>query len=264
MNYGDDLFKGTAWYYSRFRPIYPSYLFRFLVNKFSLDGQGNMLDLGCGTGEIASRLYDWFESIIGIDMEYEMLNEAKEFKEQARIPNIEYFNGDLHHFISEMSVSNIKLVTMAKSFHWMNREEVLEKLYNLIIPGGGVAIIDNYIPNKEFTLWENKVKEVISKWYGDKRKAGNTIYAHPDKSHASIIENSKFKLEIHNLPSYKYRWTVDSILGNIYSTSYGAKRFLGDNISGFENELRNELLKINNLGLFEEDINISVKLALKV
>lgn len=42
MNYGDDLFKGTAWYYSRFRPIYPSYLFRFLVNKFSLDGQGNM------------------------------------------------------------------------------------------------------------------------------------------------------------------------------------------------------------------------------
>ncbi len=43
--------KGTAWYYSRYRPLYSSALIRYLRFKFSLDGNGNMLDLGCGDGD---------------------------------------------------------------------------------------------------------------------------------------------------------------------------------------------------------------------
>jgi len=263
VKYGDELFKGNAWYYSRYRPTYPSYLFRFLINKFSLDGKGNMLDIGCGTGEMAFRLYDWFEEIVGIDTENEMLIEAKKIKKTARIQNVDFFHGDINKFISEVNFPNIKLVTMAKSFHWMNRKEVLDVLYDLITPGGGVAIIDNYIPNKKLMDWENKVNEVVSKWYGNERKAGNTTYSHPKQSHASIIDKSRFLLEEYNLPSYKYFWTVDSILGNLYSTSYGAKRFLGEDINAFEKELRMELLKINDSGIFEENINVSIKIALK-
>ncbi|WLR42093.1 hypothetical protein LC087_15170 [Bacillus carboniphilus] len=47
--YGEGLFKGSAEYYSKYRPIYPSNLIRFLVDKFSLNGEQNLLDLGCGT-----------------------------------------------------------------------------------------------------------------------------------------------------------------------------------------------------------------------
>lgn len=75
-DYGPDLFKGTAWYYSRYRPPYPSSLIRFLVNKFSLNGEGRLLDLGCGTGQLALRFSDWFEEIVGVDTESEMLDEA--------------------------------------------------------------------------------------------------------------------------------------------------------------------------------------------
>ncbi len=60
-DYGDELFKDTAWYYSRYRPIYPASLIRYLIDKFSLDGNGRMLDLGCGTGQLAFRFADWFE-----------------------------------------------------------------------------------------------------------------------------------------------------------------------------------------------------------
>lgn len=107
------------------------------------------------------------------------------------------------------------------------------------------------------------IDNVVSKWYGNERRAGNTTYSHPEKSHSSIIEESKFKLETHNLASYKYIWDIESIIGYIYSTSYGTKRFLGPYVKLFEKELKKELLKLNSNGKFQENINLSVKLALK-
>ncbi len=55
-DYGKDLFEGTAGYYSRYRPLYQASLIRYLIGKFSLDGKGQMLDLGCGTGQLGFRL----------------------------------------------------------------------------------------------------------------------------------------------------------------------------------------------------------------
>ncbi|MCM3595056.1 hypothetical protein M4D55_04570 [Metabacillus idriensis] len=56
---------------------------------------------------------------------------------------------------------------------------------------------------------------------------------------------------------------MDSIIGNIYSTSYGSKKFLGFSSDAFEEDLKGELLKLNSDGLFNEEIQLSVKLALK-
>ena len=64
-DYGKDLFEGTAWYYSRYRPLYPASLIRYLIGNFPLDGKGQMLDLGCGTGQLAFKFSDWFEGIVG-------------------------------------------------------------------------------------------------------------------------------------------------------------------------------------------------------
>ena len=75
--YGDDLFKGTAWYYSRYRPLHSSNLIRYLRNKFSLDGNGNILDLGCGDGRLSLRFSDWFETVVGLDTEPKMIQEGK-------------------------------------------------------------------------------------------------------------------------------------------------------------------------------------------
>ncbi|MFJ7973517.1 hypothetical protein [Psychrobacillus sp. NPDC096389] len=105
--------------------------------------------------------------------------------------------------------------------------------------------------------------EVVKRWYGNERRAGNTTYAHPTVSHQDIISNSKFNLEIYEMPTYEHVWTVDSIIGNIYSTSYGTKRFLGENVQLFENHLKEELLALDDTGIYKEQLNISVKLAVK-
>ncbi|PYZ96992.1 SAM-dependent methyltransferase [Alteribacter lacisalsi] len=258
--YGDNLFKGTAQYYSRYRPVYPASLVRFLVDRFSLDGTGRLLDLGCGTGQFAQRFSDWVEEIVGIDPEPEMINEAARLSREGRISNADWFNGTLENYHDE---SPFRLVTMAKSFHWMDRKAVLADLYDRVETGGGAAIIDTYAPDQAQPKWKSELDKVVARWYGLERRAGNDVYRHPKISHEEVIRESPFKLETASLPPSEHVWTVESLLGNLYSTSYGSKRFLGSRIADFEKDLRETLLRIEPSGVFWEKTSTSVKLALK-
>lgn len=71
----------------------------------------------------------------------------------------------------------------------MDREKILDMLYEMIAHGGGIAIIDNYSTNKELLPWQLKIQQVVEQWYGKKRRAGNTTYSHPTVSYEEIILN---------------------------------------------------------------------------
>lgn len=262
QKYGDELFAGTALFYSRYRPLYPASLIRFLIQRFALDGTGQMLDLGRGDGRLALRFVDWFEKIMGIDQEAEMIQQAIHLQQETRFSNTKWFLGDLENYNTNHK-EKFKLVTIAKAFHWMEREKTLELLFSMVSPGGGIAIIDPASTKVTPSLWELKVDEVMKHWYGGERRAGNTIYRPPSETYEQLINRSNFDLETIELPPYQHSWNIGSIIGNIYSSSYGAKHFLGDNSHLFERHLREELLKIEPTGSFKENIQLSVQLALK-
>src|SRR5690349_23730188 len=47
-----------------------------VAHKFNLDGTGRLLDLGCGTGQLAIPFSSYFEEVIGLDPEPEMLEQS--------------------------------------------------------------------------------------------------------------------------------------------------------------------------------------------
>jgi len=145
----------------------------------------------------------------------------------------------------------------------MDRPRVLEELYDLLPYGGGVAIIDNYDPDKSLEPWQVKLNELIERWYVKERRAGKSTYTHPIISHEEVISNSKFEVEVHTLPTYEINWTIESILGNLYSTSYGARRFLGNKIEEFEKEVKESLSEFSTTGELRETVIVSVKLGRK-
>lgn len=93
LNYGPDLFKGTAEYYAKYRAPYPAELFCDIVQNFGLDGQGKLLDLSCGTGEIAIPLAGYFEKVLAIDPEQQMLDEGHVKARRQGINNINWHKG---------------------------------------------------------------------------------------------------------------------------------------------------------------------------
>ncbi|WP_409298806.1 class I SAM-dependent methyltransferase [Peribacillus sp. SCS-26] len=167
--YGQDLFKGSAAYYSKYRPLYPSSLVRFLVDKFNLNGEQKVLDLGCGPGHLSIRLSDWCHKIVGIDTEPEMIEEAKRLHQEIRMGQIHWFNGTLDQYYTEHK-EQFRLAIIAKAFHWMNRAKILDDLYDMISAGGGVAIIDNYDPIQPLTIWQSKLNETLKSGMGKKEE----------------------------------------------------------------------------------------------
>ncbi|GAA0370866.1 class I SAM-dependent methyltransferase [Bacillus horti] len=262
IDYGANLFKGTSLYYSRYRPLYPSSLVRFLVNKFSLNGEGRLLDLGCGTGQLALRFSDWFEEMIGVDTEPEMIDEAIRLSNDNRVKNVRWLEGKAEEKSSDWG--SFRLILIAKAFHWMDRESILEILYKSSDDNSGIAIIDNYNVKQEPLLWQLKVNEIVKRWLGNERKAGDTMYTPPKERFEDTVAKSRFiNVERHLLPSYSYTWTVESIIGNLYSTSFASKRLFGENLERFETELKSALFDIDSTGVFTEELSVSVITAFK-
>ena len=71
-----DIFQGTAWYYARFREGYPPEFFDLIKRKFDLLKGDRVLDLGCGTGQIAIPISASVKEVVAMDPEPEMISEG--------------------------------------------------------------------------------------------------------------------------------------------------------------------------------------------
>ena len=58
-------------------------------------------------------------------------------------------------------------------------------------------------------------------------------------------------------------WTVEAIIGHLYSTSYGSKAQLGDRTAAFEAELTRALLAVAPSGRFRQEMAFGYTLARK-
>lgn len=259
-----DLFKGTAWYYARFRHPYPEELLSHLVQRFRPGPGDRLLDLGCGTGHLAIPLADRFAEVVGMDPEPEMLAVAEEQARAAGVDNIDWVeggSGDLQALRPRLG--RFRLVTMGSSFHWTDREATLQELASLVSPGGGIAVISGGMAADAPEEFQQTAQKVIKRWLGEERRAGSGTYQHPRERHEAIIARSPFGRMESYRTTRRYTRTVDTIIGSLYSTSYCSPAVLGEKKEPFERELRAALLQLNPAGEFPEVVSYEALLAWK-
>ncbi len=56
-------------------------------------------------------------------------------------------------------------------------------------------------------------------------------------------------------------WSIDQIVGYLYSTSYASKSVLGERAAAFEQDVRESLLRLRPDGQFEKLVEYTVVLA---
>lgn len=263
--YDSTLFKGAAWYYARYRPKYPPALFDLLTEKFQLDGTGRLLDLGCGAGLIAIPFRDKFEEVIGLDPDPEMLAEAQKQAVATGASNIKWVQ-ERAELISP-TLGSFRLVTIGRAFHWMQREIVLERTYELLINDSEIAIINTPqdIWNSEH-LWKKTALTVVKRWLGEQRRTGQDgkgLWKPLEVSHEEILAKSAFsRIEKYEL-KFEQFWTIDTFLGYLYTTAFCLPCFFGDNRKKFEKDLRESLFAVEPSGQFTEELSVIVIAARK-
>jgi SAM-dependent methyltransferase len=240
----EELFAGAARYYARFRAPYPDGVFALLRREFRLDGTGTLLDLGCGTGQVALRLARDFARVVAVDVDTGMLEEGRRAAVAADVKNVEWIRGTAEEMVPDRGPA--RLATCGNAFHWMDRERVLAGLDSAVEPEGGLAILAGgsiSLWNTEAT-WARAAIDVIRRHLGGRRRAGKAVFEEPEERHEEVCRRSAFsRVKVHRIPVER-RWTVDEFVGALYSTSYCSPVVLGDRRAAFEADLRATLAQV--------------------
>ncbi len=259
-----ELFKGTANYYAKYRLGYTPEFFNFLTGYYNLEGKRRLLDLGCGTGQLAIPLAKYFKEVIGVDVEMEMLDKATKEAQKARANNIKWVLRKAEDIREDLGV--FRLTTLGASFHWMEQKKVLNKIYNLTDKGGGLVIVNNSSAmwkDENGEEWKGVRRRLIEKYLGEKRRAGNSFYNEPTEKFEDLLNNSPFGGFKEWTQDFSREVALDVVINSLYSTSFAARRLFKDKLNDFEKELKSELLKLNPNGIFKEKVRIRAWLARK-
>jgi ubiquinone/menaquinone biosynthesis C-methylase UbiE len=139
---GRPLTGDTATLYARHRREYPPELI-LRLRELSRDGRSRLLDPGCGTGQLGLQPASFFEQIVGMDPEVDMLREATRAASERNVGNIEWVRADSRDLPRlERTLGSFYLVTIGTADHFMEPRATLEALQR-IAAGGGVADIYN-------------------------------------------------------------------------------------------------------------------------
>lgn len=139
-----------------------------------------------------------------------------------------------------------RLVTMGESIHWMDQRRTLDALYDLVDIGGGVAILGRGVPLPlpPMTSWRAAVCRVVRDYIGQVPLPWDHVPPPPEELHEAYLGRSRFVDQIEHSELFEVEWTVESIIGNLYSMSFCTRKVLGERAEAFERDVRSAVLAV--------------------
>ncbi len=251
-------FRSTVPFYARYRLSYPDLLIERVIALAGLTPGDAVMDLGCGPGLLAIPFARAGMRVAAVDPEPDMLAAARD---GARAAGVAMEFRQASSFDLPTDIGPFRLVTMGRSFHWMDRAETLKALDRRILPGGAIALFADDHPRTAENVWLNVLRDVGER-YG-MQQAGHRLAARRDdyRTHVSHLFDSPFS-RIESAGAFVRRAiATDEIVGRALSLSMLSPEKLGEKTKAFETDLREALATLSAEGRFTEIAEISAIVA---
>jgi SAM-dependent methyltransferase len=256
--YDPTIYLGAAAHYRSGRPAYSPELEAVLTRELGLDGNGRLLDAGCGPGVLTVRLAHLFGRAVGLDPDAGMLAEGRRAAAESGITNIQWARG-VAEDLPAVAPGPYRLVTFGQSFHWTDEQRVAEAVYDLLEPGGALALIVHTVAGRPRppdpgvpAIPHDEIRALVAKYLGSNRRAGQGIS--PQRSHRfeDVLIQTRFgapqQLFVPGLPDLLR--DSESVLSGYFSMSYSAPHLFGDRLDDFAGEVRALLANRSAEGVF--------------
>lgn len=250
VSYDPTIYRGAAAHYRAGRPPYSPQLEAVLAEELGLDGRGRLLDGGCGPGILTVRLAHLFEQAVGLDPDPAMLAEARRIADEREINNVRWVQA-VAEDLPGAAPGPYRVVTFGQSFHWTDEARVAEVIYDMLEPGGGLALIVHTVEGRPVPpspgppqIPHDEIEALVTKYLGPSRRAGQGVA--PVRTHRfeDVLVPSRFgaprSLFAPGIPDLVR--DTESILSGYFSMSWSAPHLFGDHVGDFAGEVR-ELLR---------------------
>jgi predicted TPR repeat methyltransferase len=249
------LFDGTAEFYQRYRSDVPASVASVLVAEVDhVPRPRHLLDVGTGTGFVVRALRDAFDDIIGVDPDADMLEVAeRELRPRVRPgTRLSLIGVDAEDFEPPTGWL-ADLVTVCRTFHWLDQPRFLRGLDHQVSDDGAVAIFGDNSVWAAQSPWKAAMKALVQEYLGEKRLAGTGTYRRPWRPYRDVLAESAFST-IHEVqvPVRRVR-TAGSVIGYLHSTSFAAPHLFGNRLAEFDTDAAERLRKFSDDDTFVDD-----------
>jgi SAM-dependent methyltransferase len=249
--YDPTIYEGAAVHYRPGRPPYSPQLEAALCREVGLDGTGRLLDGGCGPGILTLRLAHLFEEAVGLDPDPHMLAEGREEAERRSITNVRWVQG-LAEELPAAAPQPFRLITFGRSFHWTDEQRVADVVYDMLEPGGALALIVHTVerrprpPNPGVTpIPHDEINDVGKKYLGPVRRSGQGTAPVRDHRFEDVLVTTRFRqprtVFVPGDPNLMR--SSESVLAGYLSLSSSAPHLFGSRLDDFTHEVQ-ELLGV--------------------
>ncbi|MGX5210766.1 class I SAM-dependent methyltransferase [Streptomyces violaceus] len=257
----DTLFSGTAAYYERGRLPYAAGLADALAEELRLDGEGRLLDVGCGPGTIALSLAHLFGEIVGVDPDSGMIAEAGRGAAGRGL-------GAKTRWVRARAealpagLGTFAVATFGQSFHWMDRDLVAATVRDMLRPGGALVHIADLKAEPRTvdgmpypTVPYAGVDDLVKRYLGPVRRAGRGVLAQGTPgAEDEVFARAGFlgprRLVVPG--GQVLERTFDDAVAWVFSMSFSAPHLFEGRRDDFEADLRLLLREASPSGRFSE------------
>jgi SAM-dependent methyltransferase len=256
--YDPTLYRGAAVHYRYGRPPYSPRLEAMLTEEAGLDGRGRLLDAGCGPGSLTVRLAPLFEGVVGLDPDADMLTEGRRAAQRRALTNIRWVQA-LAEDLPEAAPGPYRLVTFGQSFHWTHEERVAEAVYDMLEPGGCLALIVHTVTGRPRPpspgpppIPHDEIRTLVARHLGSTQRAGQGIRAPREHRFQDVLVRTRFgsprELFCPGIPDLVR--DSESVVSGYFSLSSSAPHLFPDDGEAFAQDVRALLADRSPQGLF--------------
>ena len=261
--FAPDLYRGTAEYYERFRPGYPQRMIEDLLGRVRPTGRGRLLDLACGTGQVAFAIQERFAEVWAVDQEPDMIAVVRAKTHARGEDRWRTVVGAAEGL--EAPGASFELVTIGNAFHRLHRAETAGRALHWLEPGGCIALLWASSPWSGDASWQRSLAALLEEWKvrtgAQSRVSAGWERIRSQQPDTSVLVQAGFEPVTSAEFPAGHEWTAESLIGFVYSTSVLPRPVVGDLADEFEAELRRELGRHSTDGRMVETIRFAYELA---
>jgi SAM-dependent methyltransferase len=268
VRFSPDLYRGTAEYYDRFRLPYPDTLISDLLGRTGPSGRGRLLDLACGTGQLAFALRSPFAEVWAVDQEPDMVSVVRS-KADAEAGAV---GGRIRPLVAsaedlDAPLAHFSLVVIGNAFHRLPRDLVARRVHGWLAPGGFLALCWSSGTQGGPLDWQVAFDGLLRRWQtalgGADRVPANWSQARRRRPDADVLTGAGFELDGRFEFLVEHRWTVPELAGFARTLSVLPASGLADHAAAFDAELAAELGRYAPDGHLTETVSFAYDLGRK-